>query len=113
MDRGYRGHDYAGPARVLIAKIKRKQEAHLRHWYRKRNGIEAAISHMKNDGWLGRNYRKGMIGSRINALLSACGQNLRKLLAWLAAHPGQPFCAYFLLLLKPLIPPLFPARHPA
>jgi len=101
VDRGYRGHDYEGPARVLIAKIKRKQEPHLRLWYRQRNGIEAAIGHMKNDGWLGRNYLKGMLGSRINALLSACGQNLRKLLAWLAAHPGKPFCALLLLLLKP------------
>ncbi len=100
VDRGYRGHDYQGPARVLIAKIKRKQEPDLRRWYRKRNGIEAAISHMKNDGWLKRNYLKGMIGSRINALLSACGQNLRKLLAWLAAHPGRPFCAFLLVLLK-------------
>jgi IS5 family transposase len=99
VDKGYRGHDYTGPARVLIAKIKRKQEPHLRRWYRKRNGIEAAISHMKNDGWLGRNYLKGMLGSRINALLSACGQNLRKLLAWLAAHPGKPSCALFYLLL--------------
>ncbi len=102
VDRGYRGHNYAGPARVLIAKIKRKQEPHLRRWYRQRNGIEATISHMKNDGWLGRNYLKGMIGSRINALLSACGQNLRKLLAWLPAHPGKPFCALLILLIKAL-----------
>ena len=98
---------------MLIAKIKRKQEPHLRRWYRKRNGIEAAISHMKNDGWLGRNYLQGMIGSRINALLSACGQNLRKLLAWLAAHPGQPFCALLLLLLKPLHRPFNPLPKPA
>lgn len=113
VDRGYRGHNYEGPARVLIAKIKRKQEPDLRRWYRQRNGIEAAISHMKNDGWLGRNYLKGMIGSRINALLSACGQNLRKLLAWLAAHPGKPFCALLLLLLKPLHRRLLPLLNPA
>ena len=113
VDRGYRGHDYPGPARVLIAKIKRKQEPHLRRWYAKRNGIEAAISHMKNDGWLGRNYLRGMMGSRINALLSACGQNLRKLLAWLAAHPGKPFCALLLLLRNALTTPFFPLPLPA
>jgi len=107
VDKGYRGHTYEGPAQVLIAKIKRKQEPHLRRWYRKRNGIEAAISHMKNDGWLGRNHLKGTLGSSINALLSACGQNLRKLLRWLATHPGAPFCALFFLLLKPL--PLRPS----
>jgi IS5 family transposase len=113
VDKGYRGHNYQGRAQVLIAKIKRKQEPHLRRWYRKRNGIEAAISHMKNDGWLGRNYLHGMIGSRINALLSACGQNLRKLLAWLAAHPGQPFCPLLLLLLKPLPKRFDPLPNPA
>jgi len=113
VDKGYRGHNYEGPARVLITKIKRKQEPHLRRWYRKRNGIEAAISHMKNDGWLGRNYLQGMLGSRVNALLSACGQNLRKLLAWLAAHPGRPFCALLLLLLKTLHRPSLPAPNPA
>ena len=113
VDRGYRGHDYPGPARVLIAKTKRRQEPDLRRWYRKRNGIEAAISHMKNDGWLGRNYLKGMSGSRINALLSASGQNLRKLLVWLAAHPGKPFCALLLLFLKSLNRPFVPLPNPA
>jgi IS5 family transposase len=100
VDRGYRGYHYDGPAQVLIAKPKRRQEPQLQRWYRKRNGIEAAISHMKNDGWLGRNYLKGYIGSRINALLSACGQNLRKLLNWLAARPLPAFCA----LLRSLLP---------
>jgi IS5 family transposase len=113
VDRGYRGHDYPGPARVLIAKIKRRQEPDLRRWYRKRNGIEAAISHMKNDGWLGRNYLQGMNGSRINALLSACGQNLRKLLAWLAAHPGKSFFAFLFLFLKSLNRRSCPALSPA
>lgn len=87
VDRGYKGHNYAGEAKVLIAKPKRKQEPALRKWYGKRNGIEAMISHMKNDGWLGRNYLKGTQGNRMNAVLAACGQNLRKLLGWLAEHP--------------------------
>jgi len=96
-----------------MAKSKHKQEPGLRRWYRKRNGIAAAINHRKNDGWLGGNYLKGMIGSRINALLSsACGQNLRKLLAWLAAQPGKPFCALVLLLLKPLNKRFAPLPNP-
>jgi IS5 family transposase len=99
VDRGYRGHNYQGPAQVLIAKPKRKQEPKLQRWYRKRNGIEAAISHMKNDGWLGRNYLKGYLGSRINALLAASGQNLRKLLNWLATRPLASFCAFLRILL--------------
>jgi IS5 family transposase len=98
VDKGYRGHDYEGPAKVLLAKPRRKQERKRRRWYKKRNGIEAMISHMKNDGWLGRNYLQGTRGSRLNALLAACGQNLRKLLRWLAAKPAPFFCAFARLL---------------
>lgn len=93
VDRGYKGHDYAGPAQVLIAKPKRKQEPAWRRWYRKRNGIEATISHMKNDGWLGRNYLLGVMGNRVNALLAASGENLRKLLRHLGRTADTPFCA--------------------
>jgi IS5 family transposase len=110
VDKGYRGHDYPGPAKVLLAKSRRKQEPRLRRWYNKRNGIEAMISHMKNDGWLGRNYLKGVAGSRLNALLAACGQNLRKLLAWLAAHPRPFFCVWMPLLLGAPCSPDRPCR---
>jgi IS5 family transposase len=103
VDRGYKGHDYQGPAQVKIAKPKRRQEPELRRWYRKRNGIEAAISHMKNDGWLGRNHLKGAMGNRVNALLAACGQNLRKLLRWLAERPAVAFCAFLRLLIRAVL----------
>jgi IS5 family transposase len=38
------------------------------------------IGREKQDHRLGRNYFKGKEGDRINALLSGCGFNLRKLL---------------------------------
>jgi IS5 family transposase len=38
------------------------------------------IGHEKQDHRLGRNHLKGKEGDRINALLSGCGFNLRKLL---------------------------------
>jgi transposase, IS5 family len=113
VDRGYKGHNYEGPAKVLIAKPRRKQEPELRRWYDKRNGIEATISHMKNDGWLGRNFLKGTLGNRINALLAACGQNLRKLLNWLAAHPAKPFFAFLRRLLEAILAPAQPGLFPA
>ena len=100
VDRGYKGHNYAGTAEVHIAKPKRKQDPKLWRWYKKRNGIEAIISHMKNDGWLGRNYLKGTLGNRINAILAACGQNLRKLLNWLALQPALIFGAFFPALIR-------------
>jgi len=43
--------------------------------------IEPVIGHIKNDGRLGRNYLKGAEGDRINAILSGCGYNMRKLVA--------------------------------
>lgn len=46
----------------------------------RRNGIEAIIGHMKNEGHLGRNYLKGELGDRINAVLCGVGQNLRLIL---------------------------------
>ncbi|HEY9502438.1 MAG TPA: IS5/IS1182 family transposase, partial [Pyrinomonadaceae bacterium] len=47
---------------------------------KRRNAIEPVIGHEKQDHRLGRNYLKGKEGDRINALLSGCGFNLRKLL---------------------------------
>ena len=41
---------------------------------------------MKNDRHLGRNYLKGTEVDAMNALLVACGHNLRKILAWLRAR---------------------------
>ena len=102
VDRGYKGHNYTGPARVFIAKPRRKQEPQLRRWYKKRNGVEATISHMKNDGWLGRNFLRGTLGNRMNALLAASGHNLRKLLRWLEAHPGAPLFVFARSLVRAL-----------
>jgi IS5 family transposase len=38
------------------------------------------IGHAKIDGRLGRNYLHGREGGKINAILSGCGYNMRKLL---------------------------------
>ena len=57
---------------------------------------------MKNDGWLGRNYLQGVMGNRVNALLSASGENLRKLLRHLARKPGAAFYAALRWLIDPL-----------
>jgi len=51
-----------------------------REWLRRRSAIEAVIGHCKTDGRLGRNYLKGRVGDTINAILSGCGYNMRKLL---------------------------------
>ena len=51
------------------------------------SGFLAAIGHLKSDNRLDRNYLTGPEGDKINALLSAAGYNLRKLLRWLVPAP--------------------------
>ncbi len=87
------------------AKQRRRAEPQLRRWYKKRNGVEATISHMKNDGWPGQNFLKGMMGNRMSALPAASGHNIRKLLRWLEAHPGAPLLAFLRLLAAALSAP--------
>jgi len=74
VDRGYRGHNYDGPATVHVARGgMKKLKRSLRKWLKRRSAIEPVIGHAKNDGRLKRNYLKGVEGDRINALLSGCG----------------------------------------
>ena len=81
VDRGYRGHNYRGAGMVHIVGQRWKGlTTSLRRWYKRRSGIEAVIGHAKTDGRLGRNYLLGIEGDQINAILSGCGYNLRKLL---------------------------------
>jgi hypothetical protein len=49
---------------------------------KQRSVIEAVIGHLKNDGRLGRNYLKGRLGDKINAIFAAIGHNFRLLLKW-------------------------------
>ena len=80
-DRGYRGHGHDGETVVHIAGTKRRVNRSLRKWLKRRCAIEPVIGHLKSDGRLDRNYLKGEIGDKINALLCGCGANIRKLIA--------------------------------
>ena len=82
-DRGYRGEKDFGKTQLLTPSRpspddteykKRKQ----RKRFRKRAGIEATISHLKQDFRLGRCFLKGEIGDQINVTLSSAAHNLRK-----------------------------------
>ena len=78
VDLGYRGHDYEGPAKVNIVgrKLKGIPKA-LARWMKRRAAIEPTIGHLKSDGRLGRNFLLGKLGDKLNAVLCACGHNLR------------------------------------
>lgn len=82
VDKGYKGHDYDGEGIVHLARRGiRKIKPSLRRWLKRRSAIEPLIGHMKADGRMDRNYLKGTEGDKMNALLCACGFNMRKLLA--------------------------------
>ena len=47
---------------------------------RRRSAIEPIFGHLKSDNRLERNHLQGRDGDRMNAILSGCGFNLRKLI---------------------------------
>jgi len=83
VDLGYRGHDYDGEAQVNIVNRKKmkNQAKSLIKWLKRRSAIEPIFGHLKSGNRLDRNLLKGKDGDQINAVLAACGFNLRKLYA--------------------------------
>jgi len=90
-DRGYRGHPGTIDGTVIhITGRKNKSLSRSAwRWFKRRAAIEPLFSHLKAENRLDRNHLKGKEGDRINAILSGCGYNMRKLLR-----------AFFLLILK-------------
>jgi transposase, IS5 family len=90
VDKGYRGHGQVGGSAVIIPGKKFHASAYaLRRHKRcckRRSAIEAIISHLKSDHRMGRNYLKGSIGDRNNALLAGMGFNLMLLLREIAGY---------------------------
>jgi transposase, IS5 family len=81
LDQGYKGSGYEGTIKThLVKRGLRKKKNPLRKWMKRRSGIEADIGHAKQENRLGRNYLSGEDGDDMNAILSGCGFNLRKLL---------------------------------
>lgn len=80
-DLGYRGHNYEGNCDIqIVNRFRKKIPEAMRHWWRRRSAIEPVIGHAKEDNRLNRNRLKGKEGDEINAIFSACGFNIRKLL---------------------------------
>ncbi|MBF0444194.1 MAG: hypothetical protein HQL68_01290 [Magnetococcales bacterium] len=79
VDRGYRGHKLDSPA-VFISGQRRGVTPTIKRGLKRRSACEPVIGHMKEDGRLGRNFLKDVLGDRINALLAGAGFNLRQIL---------------------------------
>ena len=80
-DLGYRGHDCKGECDVQVVNRfrKRKPRALLR-WWKRRSAVEPVIGHVKSDHYMERNMLGGERGDKLNAMLSAAGFNLVKLM---------------------------------
>lgn len=79
VDRGYRGHGVTG-TQVFISGQRRNVTPTIKKELRRRSAVEPVIGHMKEDGKLGRNWLKGSIGDKINAILCGAGHNMRIIL---------------------------------
>ena len=99
VDKGYRGHGYEGKTQIHLpgkGRGKRRQTRSERKWQRRRSAVEPLIGHVKHDNRMDRNYLLGRDGDRMNAILAACGYNLRKLLRLLLRLlPGVLFGEIF------------------
>lgn len=82
VDKGYKGHGVEGK-RVYMTGQKKGITNWIRKQIKRRQAIEPHIGHMKNEGKLGRNYLKGKLGDKLNALLCGIGHNLRLLIRWI------------------------------
>ena len=82
VDLGYRGHNYEGPGLVHVVDSRKmkKLTRSVRNWFKRRSAIEPVIGHLKSDNRLQKNHLKGQDGDHMNAILAACGFNMRKLL---------------------------------
>jgi len=88
VDQGYRGHGYTGSAIVHVVRtIPKRATRAFRRMLKRRAAIEPTIGHLKSDNRMNRNYLTGREGDKINAVLSAAGYNLRKLLRWIVFAP--------------------------
>jgi len=97
-DRGYRGaaKEITDTEVHLSGKKKRSMKVSLWKWYARRSAIEPIFGHLKSDNRLERNHLQGEDGDRINAILSGCGFNLRKLLrAFFLSFFQKLFGKYF------------------
>jgi IS5 family transposase len=83
LDKGYQGHNYPNKFKVYKSGQKRGITPTIKKELRRRSAIEAVIGHMKTDGRLGRNFLKGRVGDKINAILVGAGYNYRLVLKWL------------------------------
>ena len=87
VDKGFRGQRYQPKGVAVYITGRRNLTPQLSKLLKRRSAIEPVIGHTKHDHGMDRNYLLGTIGDRINAILSACAWNLKKLWRHFVARP--------------------------
>ena len=82
-DKGYRGHKCSDLSEVIIRGVTKVTGRYKRKLVRRQSLIEAMIGHLKSDSRMDKNRLKGEMGDKMNAILCAAGQNLKKLMVFL------------------------------
>ena len=81
VDLGFRGVDAVNPGIEIIHRGRFKTLTDpQRRWLRRRQAVEPAIGHLKNDHGMDRCWLKGQTGDALHAVLCAAGFNIRWLL---------------------------------
>jgi IS5 family transposase len=78
-DKGYRGTEHHPEGVAVYLSGRKNLSGTLARLLRRRAAIEPVIGHTKQDHGMGRNHLLGRAGDRINAMLSGCAWNLKKL----------------------------------
>lgn len=89
VDKGYRGHSVTD-REVYISGMKKGMTAWLYKKLKRRQSIEPHIGHMKNEGKLGRNFLKGILGDVLNVTLCGVGHNLKLIARKIAQSYHSP-----------------------
>ena len=79
VDRGYRVAEL-DRIRILRSGQKRGISRALHAMIKQRSAFEPTIGHMKTDGRLAQNPRKGALGDALHAVLCGAGHNIRRML---------------------------------
>ena len=77
-DKGYKGAGKELGVELYLSGTRHLSRT-FRRWLKRRAAIEPVIGHLKSEHRMERNHLAGVQGDRINAILAACGFDLRKL----------------------------------
>lgn len=91
VDRGFRGSEHHPQSVSVYISGRKRLSRRLAKLLKRRAAIEPVIGHTKHEHGLARNHLLGSVGDRINAMLSGCAWNLKKLMR--AFRQGLPLRA--------------------